>query len=375
MNPFADMFASAVGGLGGESFAEMNPLQRIQALGRSSLQRYYGMQPDDTAEKRLRALQAIEALRRMRMENTALAPFAGDPAKVFSPGVKRELLETGEYDPNTDEPIYAPLEEHTYTPEQRLAARLVFGVNLPESADPLKKFQMLDLFRQRKEGRTQRTQQMADTATHRRTIEEEARARTDIARQNAALASAAHEDRKLASEERQNAKNIEVRLRKEAAHNTIIRHAQENEYPIELINEAAQEAIDENGILDSLKMYRIMAKKGNIKGKTPKALRIEREHQARIAIANKRIESANATASRLKDQYGDTQGYRKYLAASKRWRQEFDAFTADLNNIGKPFPTEPPDPEMYIGQGQPTSAAPKTVDYDSIINGTSIPRK
>lgn len=286
--------------------------------GQETLNRSMGIPYQDSVQNALARAKLAEEIQQLQLRGTARRNFP-DTTKIFEPTIKREYFDTGMFDPNTDEPDVIPFENRSYTPEQKQAARMLFGVNL-EDTDPSKRAAA------------------ESSAMGRRIWNEQVKDRSRNAQE-------ALELRRQNADKDQRIKEYNLSLRRESSRAKITEHAMQHGYESQDVAKAIKGAIDpETGELDPAKVYDILPP-----GKSPKFQFQIKKHEDYLKAMEERLKIARTNARRLAADHMDEIGLKRFNAAARNWEQQFNVFKNNLANITKTFDLAPPDPEDYIG--------------------------
>jgi hypothetical protein len=303
------------GGQAGETF-----LGNLTQFARDYTRARLGMPQVDPQQLALRRLQILESLRQMREQARVRAPFVGREHEIFQPEIYSREVPTGETTP-FGEPYAEMFRGQKYTPQQIMAARLLYGVNL-QGTPPEEESKFVMGVRERAESRKLREETAEQTAAYREQresrLEEGQQARLDYIKE-------------------------QTRLKKDAAQRAVMDWGTKHEYPVDVVSKAMKSAIDEEGNLDLIKMYSLLPE-----GKSPKRKRLEQEFFQKIKLFESKLDLSKQQLAEAHKEHKNNTAYRLVLLDVKRYNETLNAFKSDISNIGKDPPPPPDLVALYL---------------------------
>ena len=317
--------------------AGSNLLHGLSWYGGENLKRNMGIPYQDPTQTALARAQLAAHIDRLREQAEVSREFGGDRNKIFEPTLRVSTFPKGTYDPMTDEPEYHTFTEKQYTPAQKRAAQVLYNVNLKETdTTELAEFQ-------------ERLNKLKEWTSIAR---ENTAARKEASERSAEDREASRQSLELSRRNAEDARQQNLSIRKEASKRSALDIGLKMFHDPGVVAQVAEENTDpETGELNLTGFLRGLKTNPVYQEKI-------RQFNAKLSVMKNRAEIERKKASQYLKQSGDRDGYMFYDRELKKWKAEFDAFEADLSNIGKPFPVPPPSIEDFVTRPGMQSPSP-----------------
>jgi len=317
--------------------AGSNLLHGLSWYGEENLKRNMGIPYQDPTQTALARAQLAAHVDKLRSQAQARQLAGGDETKIFEPKLKVTTVPKGTYDPMTDEPEYHSFTERQFAPWQKQAAEVLYNRRL-EDTDPNDISKFMENLNRLKEWTS--------------IARENTAARKEASERSAADREASRQSLELSRRNAEDVRRQNLSIRKEASKRSALDIGLKMFHDPGVVAQVAEENTDpETGELNLTGFLRGLKTNPAYQEKV-------RQFNAKLSVMKDRAEIERKKASQYLKQSGDRDGYMFYDRELKKWKAEFDAFEADLSNIGKPFPVPPPSIEDFVTRPGMQSPSP-----------------